>query len=593
MRRIALERVLRAVERLGRTGVPKAGAALPGFFALKQEGVNTQDWVTVAGTQFANLAEKLYKVGGAPVETPYFDPLGGGWKADNWPRGSTETAMKRDSTPLRRDGKLVHRGAGENREWQFKEGYEATLPEYVKQPGIPALDFAAWVFRERNFPDDTKSEDVIELLRAELRLNALEFDSLFDITASAEPEDAIFTDVEWDPSALLNALPQPPPAKGGVAIEEAGEQEDQTLFAVAPPDDELVGNLLKFLRDDELLEVSDELVRNVLYSLRVDRIAILNGKPGTGKTEFVRAFAACLQRASGTPVHLVETAITEETAEYDLIGYRDLAGSYVPSRIMEELNRGDPERDLYVLLLDEFNLATVDAYGGKLISGITNRLAIDLPGSRAASGAARWFPSSGRWIPHNGILIVATMNSYLEDPTRKQLSVPVKRRSNLISMPDPVLEVVRDLGPTDDPPDRFRQLCRMVLDQAVQRLRVRGTSVIDGRLIDQLAASAPDEAVGLAWRLARRLAVHDEVPMTLGLIQSILRYVQTSGFSDLTTALDIQVEQKVLPVLRGDASLLDEVELALGTGSWPRTSAALARMRTLAAENANRLRPLA
>ncbi len=591
MKRISLARVMTAVDRLGRIGLPKAGMALPGFFALKQEGVNLSDWVTVAGTHFATNAERLYKVPGAPSDTPYFDPLKGEWKAENWPRGSTETALKRDSTPLRRDRRLVHRGTGENREWQLKDGYVDSLPDYVKAPGIPALEFAIWFLRGSKLPDNVEVRDLVRMLQSELNLTDDEFTALFDPMLPAHLEPGDLTDEDWDPADLLSALP--PPATHTPAVDGSGADEPETLFTQAPRDKELVANLLKFLREDELFDVSEELVRNVLYSLRVDRIVVLIGKPGTGKTEFVRAFTSALKRASGSMVHLVESAITEETAEFDLIGYRDLGGRYVPSRLMDELNRGNPEHDLYLLLLDELNLATVDAYGAKIISGITNRVSIDLPGSTPSGNAAYWFPSSGRWTPHNGVLIVGTMNSYLEDPTRKQLSVPIKRRSNLITMPDPVLQTVRASAATDHAPDQFRKLCRLVLDQAVQRLRVRGTSVIDGPLVDQLAADAPEAAVQLLWRLAQRLAVHDEVPFTLGLIQSILRYVQTSEFDALDTALDIQVEQKVLPVLRGDASLLDDVALAMGPGNWPRATGAMTRMRRLAEENANRLRPLA
>ena len=96
----------------------------------------------------------------------------------------------------------------------------------------------------------------------------------------------------------------------------------------------------------------------------------------------------------------------------------------------------------------------------------------------------------------------------------------------------------------------------------------------------------------MLWRLARRLAVHDEVAMTMGLLQSILRFVQTSTFADLSVALDLQVEQKVLPVIRGPVTILDEVDEALGSGEWPRARVAIERMRRLAAENAGRIRPL-
>jgi hypothetical protein len=116
--------------------------------------------------------------------------------------------------------------------------------------------------------------------------------------------------------------------------------------------------------------------------------------------------------------------------------------------------------------------------------------------------------------------------------------------------------------------------------------------VLEGHLIEQLGEGIPDEAVELLWRLVRRLSVRDEVAMTMGLVQSILRFVQTSTFASIDVALDLQVEQKIIPLVRGPVTVLDEVEEALGAGEWRRTRAALDRMRRLAAENAGRIRPL-
>lgn len=592
MKRLALPAVQAATRKLRAVGVSRAGAGLPGFFALKLAGATQGVWTLAGGAQFAEMGERLYRASDSP-DFPYFEPLSGEWKTDNWPRGSIETLMKRDSTPIRRDGGLIHRGVGENREWLLQGGYVRTLPDYVPAGGIPALPFAVWALRAAALPDGADAASLVTELQTALRLNDDEFNAIFARGGWAAP-DPLWAEEDWADDALTDVLPAHPAAAAAPPIARAagaGEALFDDVFAV-PEDAELVANLVRLLRHEELFEVSEELVRNLLYSLRVDRIAVLVGKPGTGKTELVRAFSKCLERASGTTVHLVETPITEETAEFDLIGYRDLTGNYVPSRTMQEMNRANTESDLYVLLLDEFNLATIDAYGAKIISGITNRLAIDLPGSRPAEEAARWYPASGRWMPHNGLLVIGTMNSYLEDPSRKQLSVPIKRRTNLITMPDPVLTLVQDAGGADEPPQAFADFCRMLLDQAVRRLRVRGTSVIDGALLEELAAPVPDDALGLLWRLACRLAVHDEVPMTAGLIQSILRYIQTSDFAETGTGMDLQVEQKVLPVLRGPESLLDEVVRALGPGDWPRTNATIERMRALATSNAGRIRPL-
>jgi MoxR-like ATPase len=502
--------------------------------------------------------------------------------------------FQRESTPLRRDRKLEHRGAGENREWQFLATYETSLPAYLRGVKIPSLDYAAWVYRLKAFADDAGPQDLVRDLRAELNLTDLEFDALFAPPSTEDPA-TFFTGEDWAPERVLELLPppeQPPPDETDGAEEERSDEDEVAVERPEPPeDDELVSNILTCLRSEEHYEVSDSLVRNLISSLRSDRIAVLAGKPGTGKTEFVRAFVHCLRRALGSveaDLHLIEVAVSEEFAEYDLIGYRDLAGKYVASRAIADLNRGNPDTDIYILLLDEMNLASIDVYGAKLVAGITNRIAVELPGESDLS----WFPKTGRWIPHNGIVIIGTMNSYLEDPTRKMLSVPIKRRANLIAMPDPLRDLALVHQDNVEPPDEFLRLCRLLLDQLMGRLRRRGLSLLEGRLLEQLAAPVPDDAVQVLWRLVRRLSVHDEVAMTMGLVQSVFRYVQTSTFATVDAALYLQVEQKVLPLVRGPATVLDEVEEALGAGDWRRTISALTRMRRLADENAGRIRPL-
>jgi hypothetical protein len=596
MKRVSLDRVRNARESLAAVPLPRAGGALLGFFALKRRGVTINEWTVVSPTDFADLAAEFYEVEGAPDQgKPYFDPLSpkGGWRNDNWARGSTNTAFYREATPLRRDKKLEQRGQGENREWRFIAGYEQSLPKYIADRRIPALDYAAWAYRTKAFGDDATPEDLVLGLRAELNLTEKEFAALFD-PARAEDPGTFFTTEDWPAEAVLDLLPPQDAGEDGGhagAGDDGADEGEDVERPEPPPDDELIPNLLKCLRVDEHFDVADDLVRDLLFSLRSDRIAILAGKPGTGKTEFARAFVRCLGRALSAQqveTRLIEVAVSEELAEFDLIGYRDLGGAYVPSRVMEDFNRGNPDADLYVLLLDEMNLAAVDVYGAKLIAGITNRIPVDLPGTSDLS----WFPKTGKWTPHNGILVVGTMNSYLEDPNRKMLSVPIKRRANLIIMPDPLRELATSDADQDEAPDRFRELCGLLLQQLSGRLRRRGLSVLESRFLEQLVYEVPEEAVQVLWRLTRRLAVHDEVAMTMGLVQSILRFVQTSTFESVSTALDLQVEQKVLPVVRGAVTVLDEVDEALGTGEWRRARAAIGRMRRLAEDNAGRIKPL-
>ena len=285
-------------------------------------------------------------------------------------------------------------------------------------------------------------------------------------------------------------------------------------------------------------------------------------------------------------VHLVDVEIGEETAEHDLIGYRSLDGSYVASEI-ERMEAGDPDRDIYIVLLYEMNLAPIDTYAGKLIASIENNLEIDLPGSRDETGTA-----TTPWLPPRGACIVGTMNSYLEDASRRMLSRPVTRRTQPIEMPDR-LESLVTLAASDGDAARkgFDTLVRLLLDQRAERLEEIGISALDGDRIAQLKAAAPPGVVDLLWAIARVLAGRADVAMTLGPLQDALEYVQTSVFSDSKAALDLQITQELLPMVRGDSSVLDQLDQVIGA-EFRRSKDTIAEMRALAAENQDRIRPL-
>jgi energy-coupling factor transporter ATP-binding protein EcfA2 len=587
MKRVALERVVAAAESLRKTKLKRAGALLPGFFALKREGLVENAWTKIPPSAFSNLATDLFGVADPPdPDRPFFHPLLGEWRADNWPLGSIQTRFVKLSTPLTKSDKLGVRGSGQNYEWRLEPGYEATLSDYVDAAArIPYNDFVAWVFRARHLDDDRSLDDLKKAVRAEFKLTDEEFDQLF-VDGGPEDDDDFFDDEDWDLEALTARLPSPEDTS-----QDEDDEESGALPPLAPPpgDAELVAEILRYMRETAKFEVDEELVRNVLSSLRTDRFATLVGKTGTGKTEFVKAFAAGLERAlagTGVKVHLVDIEIGEETAEHDIIGYRSIEGKYVPSNVIDRLNRGDPDRDIYIVLLDEMNLAPVDTYAGKLVASIENNLEIDLPGHDETGGAA-----TTSWLSPRGACIIGTMNSYLEDPTRKMLSRPITRRTQPIEMPDVFENLVRQAA-SDEPAarDAFETTCRLLLDQRAERLQTIGVSALDGDRIAQLRGAAPADVVDVLWAVGKVLAGRPDVAMTLGPLQDALEYVQTSVFDDNTVALDLQIAQKIMPMLRGDAALIDEFEKCL-PAEFTRSRAALAALRGLAEANQRRIKP--
>jgi AAA domain (dynein-related subfamily) len=585
-----MNRVLASVDTLAKTELKRAGALLPGFFALKRRGLNETNWTKIPPSAFSQLVEDFFSVKDPPdPKRPFFNPLIPFWPAQNWPLGSIQTRFQ-DTTPLAKKKKLSVRGSGQNYEWKLEPGYEEVLADYVEASGrIPYTDFVAWVYREKSFDDDRTIKDLEDGLRADLNLTDDEFHRLF-VTGDEEDESDFFSDDDWDSADLTAQLPPPDASPDDEGNDVDDEDEIKPPPAPPPPDGELVAEIVRHMRDTARFDVDEDLIRNFLSSLRTDRFATLIGKTGTGKTEFVKAFARGLEKAlagTGIQVHLVDVEVGDETAEHDLIGYRSLDGSYVPSSVIERLEAADPDRDIYIVLLDEMNLAPIDTYAGKLIASIENNLEIDLPGSRDGTGAA-----TTPWLPPRGACVVGTMNSYLEDSTRKMLSRPITRRTQPIEMPDR-LESVASRATSEPEAARaaFDKLVRLVLDQRADRLQEIGVSALDGDRVALLQADTPVEVVDLLWEIAKVLAGRPDVAMTLGPLQDALEYVQTSVFSDPRVALDIQITQKLLPMVRGDAEVLDQLDTLIGA-EFTRTKNTIGAMRAVAADNQDRIRPL-
>jgi hypothetical protein len=592
VKRLRLERVLTAGERLRQVPIPRSGKLLVGFFALKSRGVNTHTPTVVTMADFVDVCEHFFGVREAPdPERPYFTPHDWEWKDDNWPRGSVATRWQ-DTTPMRKTGAVLVEGQGDNnRTWRFAAPlYLDALKNYVTEGHkIPLVELAVWYYRYESLADTESVAGLAHRFVAELSLSGDEVAILFDATPSDE-DDSFGHD--WHSSALAERLP--PPDAGAAAVNGGTTDEDEELeeeagplpAAIEPPtDDALVASIVSHMRETGHFDVSAAFIRNVLAAMRSDRFVVLVGKPGTGKTRFVQLFARALDAAlaGSARTWLSELPVSEETAEYDLIGFRDLAGTYVPSRVLVELNRGDANRDVYLLLLDEANLASLDVYAARVVAALTNRIPIPLAGKSDLEWAA-----GSSWTPPVGMILFATINSYLEDPSRRMLSTPVKRRANVISMPDRLAEIAADGG--DEVADAFRSIARDLLQQVADDRKREGASVMMQSLDDRLGVEPEAVVLQTLWRLSRLLTTQPEIPISLGVIQSMLVYCALSD--DSKSAIDHQIEQKLLPLLRGDAAILDAIREYCGE-DFPRSRAQLDRLDALAAENAGRLRPLA
>jgi hypothetical protein len=364
-----MERVVLAVTRLQEVGLTKPGQWLPGFLCLKSHKLTTGKTVELRGKDYVDFIRQYYTVPSPPDPSkPFFDPLQDPpWKNGNWPQGTFHS--RNDRSLLIAKGAIKVSAQAPERDYTLRSGYLDLLPSYFEgEKRIPILDFACWMFRNEPLNNTETAQSLVDRLIKAIALSKSEVSALFEVNNLKEKEDFLFTKDNW-PLTALNAHLPPPSALPSAGPPLDTEEDDSEVEHLVPADDStFVSALLAHFRDVDNFEVDESFLRAVLAAMRVDRFVILCGKPGTGKTEFVRSLHRALAHvlAGASEVFLVHHEVHPETAEWELVGARDLGGNYIPSPFMHDLTTRGAESDLHIVLLDEMNRGPVDSYAGRM-----------------------------------------------------------------------------------------------------------------------------------------------------------------------------------------------------------------------------------
>ncbi|WHX49375.1 DUF3578 domain-containing protein [Paenibacillus woosongensis] len=148
-------------------------------------------------------------------------------------------------------------------------------------------------------------------------------------------------------------------------IEDEESEEVETLSVT-----ERLSQIRSFIQNRGF-SYPDGLIENFYLSIKTKPFVILAGISGTGKTKLVKLFA----EAMGATVQNGQFALIPVRPDWsdpsDLLGYKDLSGTFRPGRLTEVLyeaskpeNRSKP----YFICLDEMNLARVEHYFSDLLS---------------------------------------------------------------------------------------------------------------------------------------------------------------------------------------------------------------------------------
>lgn len=120
-----------------------------------------------------------------------------------------------------------------------------------------------------------------------------------------------------------------------------------------------------YIRNNEKLIYSDDIIRRFLLCMQSDELTILSGPSGTGKTSIVTAFA----NAIGGEAKIIPVKPNWTDTE-DLLGfYNPIEKSYVASPFLDALVDAKENKDkLYLICLDEMNLAHIEYYFAEFLS---------------------------------------------------------------------------------------------------------------------------------------------------------------------------------------------------------------------------------
>ncbi|MDQ0140966.1 AAA family ATPase [Cupriavidus necator] len=502
------------------------------FLSMKQTGVRVGARTVWGSQQEEALLGRYFSPSGAPPGKPYCVPFGRKdpntwfWKNAKYSGGTLQSARSRDQFSQA----LEH---PTEKEWAFSADYldklEALLPTTQR---IPVFDLVAWLYRNEELP---ASLDELEArFRTEFNINDSEYSRLFD---PVRPQVAqYFWPEPISEEELAQLIHGVPPGPSMVGRTEA----------------ELVQYLERWVTEEEGLTLPAGFVHTFYGALLAQRFVVLAGRPGTGKTAFVRAFTEGLSRFFANSVSLVEVSVGSNFSEADVLGYERISGGLAATELSRKLFLSERPKDVYVVLLDEMNLSHVDHYLARLLPALESDAKVELPGL----GSASPFPPDA--------FIVGTANSFLEESTRFPLSSPVKRRANIIEMPNALGELIasEDRG-------KFDKACIDLLKQTKGRIdkRTKGgfPSVLDtfrlGRLEAALATGSElrSSTFGdILWGVCQVCSRSQATSLTFGVVQDILDYVAMSG-RPWMMALGEQLAQKVVPQLSGPVSICEEL----------------------------------
>lgn len=463
-------------------------------------------------------------------------------------RGVIPLDFVRDKLPLNelekiyRDGKIRLWGThvGNRGQWEkveqgsiiitYSEGIFTSYSEVVHKTENRHIANAIWGIDQRSKNGRTWDFLIFVDHVQKINLPREEFNRLTGYKQNYVPQG--FSIVSDKSGKLLEAMKL---LSGQPSTATASTPSNLQMPTSISDEKQLLGHVKDYIQSSGYT-FPDELIKNYWVCIKTKPFVLLTGIAGIGKTAFTRLFAEAIGAGENYRRIPVKADWRDDS---DLLGYENpllKPPHYSRTEFLDLMLRaGRQPEELFFVCLDEMNLARVEYYFAKFLSGLESEDRIIILHS---SNEITDVPESLA-IPHN-LIFVGTVNM---DETAFAFSPKVLDRANTLEISDPKLDEVHGKTTKVEPVhisfSQFSSYCK--------RIEFENLSTTESSTLAELA-KINDIIRVRSQRFGFR--VRNE---TLAYSRNSENIFSENPEENTRIAFDIQIKQKILPKLSGSS----------------------------------------